>query len=267
VNKAFVTYLGTDSFLPGVLVLYASIGRFNEKYQVLILVSEAVSSGVIAILCQNSLNFIIVPVIQNPNQIEDDQRNYKYTYTKLRIFELFKYEKIVYLDADMLVCENIETLFDQPHFSAVSAGSLLRRNSTWKDLNSGLLVLEPKKQLFEKIINVVNDLSSSDSGDQGFLHSFFNSWPDHQSLHLDHKYNIPVGFLDEYCTESSFIFSYSRRKLKTNIAVIHFWGPLKPWNIDVHSLKRKTDDKTEQAIILWWDMYQRVIDQLRIYEE
>lgn len=262
-HKGFVTYLGSDDFLPGVLVLNESLTTYNTRYGLLILVSEMISSEIIELLDTNGVDFSIVEPIKNPNELFDDKRNYKYTYTKLRIFELFGYSKLVYIDADMMVCANIESLFDHPHFSAVIAGSLLPQNLHWKDLNSGLMVLEPKEQLFNKIMSCIDELPSSDGSDQGFLHSFYKDWPEHQELRLHHKYNVPAGYLDEYCADHGFKFSYSRKIMKTNIAVIHFLGPLKPWNINAKSFKRKTDDKVEQSIILWWDLYEQAINEIK----
>jgi alpha-N-acetylglucosamine transferase len=265
-KEIFVTYLGTDDFLPGVLVLSQSVKQHNHKYKLLILISESVSISIVELLSKNGFNIKIIKSIQNPNELYGDERNYKHTYTKLRIFELYNYSKLVYLDADMIICENIEQLFDKPHLSAVSAGSLLPQNRLWRDLNSGLMVLVPTRQLCNQVVKAIDSLPSKDGGDQGFLHSFFYEWPVNKNLHLEHKYNVPAGYLNEYCSTHSFEFSYGRKTLKTNIAAIHFFGALKPWNISMKYLKRKTDDKIEQALFLWWDTYKNAINNLRAFD-
>ena len=74
---------------------------------------------------------IINPVLDNNNH------RFFYTYSKLRIFEEIYFDKIVFLDSYMLICQNIDELFDKPHWSAVNARGWLQENSTWELFNSG----------------------------------------------------------------------------------------------------------------------------------
>jgi alpha-N-acetylglucosamine transferase len=252
---SFVTYLGTDNFLPGVLTLGHSLMRYNKKYELVVLVNETVSDNIIDLLIIKKIQFKIIKEIKNPQNLGDDKRNFKYMYTKLRIFEMFEYDKIVYLDADMLVCNNIEELFACPHMSAVIAGGLVPSNKLWKDLNAGLMVIEPDKNTFITLYSSINNLPSDDGSDQGFLHSFYESWPLKKSLHLNHKFNVPSCYIDEYCKSYEYRFSYTGKLLDTNISVIHYWGRYKPWEINIKQLKKKSTSKVKQALILWWDIF------------
>ncbi|MBB6113097.1 Glycosyl transferase family 8 [Mucilaginibacter lappiensis] len=261
-KNQFVTYLGTDHFLPGVLVLNHSL-RCCGGYRLLVLTTEHISDAVLQLFTRNAIEYRPIRSIVNPNDLREDPRNYKYTYTKLRVFELRGFEKVVYLDADMMVCTDPGELFDYPHFSAVVAGSLLPRNQSWKDLNSGLMVLEPSPALFDDMAALFEETPSGDGGDQGFLQNYFKAWPQHQELHLPHKYNVPAGFLNEYCQDHGFDFSYRRKKLRTNVSVLHFFGPLKPWDIKRNWFVRSTEDKLEQALLLWWDTYLLVLKSLK----
>jgi lipopolysaccharide biosynthesis glycosyltransferase len=258
INKAFITFLANDSFLPGILVLNLSLRENgNNNYPLEILVAELVSKKTIDLLKKALLKFRIVKEIENPYKFKNDIRNFRCTYTKLRIFELSCFEKIVYLDADMIVCENIENLFEKSHMSAVIAGAVMPENRSWQELNSGLLVIEPNNNLFKEMENLINELPSKDGSDQGFLHSFFNNWKFQSNLHLDHKYNIPNQYIDEYCKRYDFKFNYSNGNLiKKNIDIIHFWGSVKPWN------QRKPSNfpgqlRRNQSISMWWDLFER----------
>ena len=68
---------------------------------------------------------------------------------KISIFNLETFNKIVYLDSDMQVVQNIDELFDKPHMSAVRAGEDL----DW--LNSGIMVIEPNSTEFNKLLEIV----------------------------------------------------------------------------------------------------------------
>jgi alpha-N-acetylglucosamine transferase len=258
-KRAFVTYLGTDSFLLGVLMLKESLRSYTQLYDLLVIAAnEHVSDESIDILINSGIKVKIVQEITNPNEIVDDWKGFKYLYTKLRIFELVEYQKIVYLDADLLICDNIESLFDKPHMSAVIAGKLT--NPSWKDLNSGLMVVEPNQDLFNKMLSSIEKLLSN-GGDQGFLHSFYRNWPGNTSLHLPHKFNVPSYDLNEYCRDHGFNFCYNNGVLNTNIAAIHFWGVQKPWNLDEKLLKKESSDREVQALHLWWDTFYNFINK------
>jgi alpha-N-acetylglucosamine transferase len=109
-NYSFVTFLGTDSFLPGVLALNTSLKNYNKTYGMVVLVTDLITPTSILALESNCIKHKYVDRIKNPNKLENDERNFKHMYTKLRIFELDEFDKIVYLDADMLVCRNIEEI-------------------------------------------------------------------------------------------------------------------------------------------------------------
>lgn len=255
--KAVITYLGSDEFLPGLFVLDYSLKMHDVGVPLVVIVSEIVSETVISILKEKHIEFRLVSEIINPHRLENDWRNFKLTYTKLNIFALTEFEKIVYMDSDMLVCESIGTLFEKPHMSAVIAGSFVKENRAWVELNSGLLVIEPSKVIFNEILNSVNCLASKDGSDQGFLHSFFPDWRYKPHLHLDHKFNLPCSYLDVYCQDPESLFNYCGGKLVTrNVSILHFWSIPKPWHTKRRKLT-KNSNKHQQALQLWWDLFDK----------
>lgn len=259
---SFVSYLGTDNFLPGILALNESLIKYNTQFPFIVLLSVRVSNSVAKVLLAKRINFKYVQPVINPQKSILDERGFKYTYTKLQIFSLKEYEKIVYLDADMIICDNIESLFDKPHMSAVISGAAIPLNSCWKDLNSGLMVIKPDIKLVKEMRLSIRKLSSKDGSDQGYLQSFFVDWRSNKKLHLPHKFNVPFCYLDEYCNQKGFHFTYTKKKLRSKIPVIHFWGKVKPWDVNLNDFSRKTILKWEQAIFLWWDIYHSAIKDL-----
>ena len=89
--------------------------------------------------------------------------------------------------------------------SAVIAGGLIQDNN-WSEPNTGLMVIEPRKELFSQLLSATKLLPSKDGTDQGFLHSFYKNWPENQQLHLEHRFNVPVTYLDRYCENLNFKF-------------------------------------------------------------
>ncbi|SEW52328.1 glycosyltransferase [Chitinophaga arvensicola] len=254
-KKSFISYLATDDFLPGILVLHESLKNHNPHIPFLVITSDEVSSDTIKLLNYLSIPSKQVAPVNNPNPIINVNRNFRVTYTKLRIFELTEFSKIVYLDADMIVLGNIENLFHAPHMSAVIAGGFLPKNHSWEDLNSGLLVIEPDQRLFNRMIMQIDKLSSIDGGDQGFLQSFFPEWPTEKHKHLDHKYNIPTQYVDSYCH----LNNCSLAERSDKILIIHYWAYYKPWKYKQPENNRY---HYREAICIWIKHYDMIIESL-----
>ncbi len=262
-KKAFVTYLGSADFLPGILVLNESIQKHHD-IPLIVLVQHDIPHQTIVFLKNNLFDIQIVEEIKNPDFSETNERGFNCAYNKLWIFNMTGYDKLVYIDADMLVCENIETLFDKPYFSAVVAGALMPENKEWVQLNSGLMVIKPGIDLFNNMISMVGKLPSACRSDQGFLHSYYPDWPVHKELHLHHRYNVPAPCIETYCALHDFSFSYVDKSLHTkNISVIHYWGPYKPWDYDEETLAGMGESVYKTSIRLWWDYFEDATEKLR----
>jgi len=92
-------------------------------------------------------------------------------YSKLHLWNLLDYDKIVYMDSDMLVMQNIDNLFYE--FNELSACADLYPDT----FNSGIMVLQPNETTFYNMRTVYKNVSSYNVGDQGFLNWFFgNEW-------------------------------------------------------------------------------------------
>ena len=123
--KSFVTVLSTDGYLDGVLAMVVSLRRTNTTYPILCLVTPGISLTTVQILQEHGIPVHEVPLICSPFS----STSYKnVNYTKLNVYGLEVYEKLVYIDADMVVLQNIDELFEKPHMAACRAG----KNINWK---------------------------------------------------------------------------------------------------------------------------------------
>lgn len=88
--------------------------------------------------------------------------------TKLHAWRLTGYNKVVYLDADMLVLKPIAHLF------SISAHLAAAPDIGWPDaFNSGLLVLTPDLATFGALREYAVSSGSWDGADQGLLNDYF----------------------------------------------------------------------------------------------
>jgi alpha-N-acetylglucosamine transferase len=100
--------------------------------------------------------------------------------SKLHIFRLTQYQKIIYLDADVLPIRPLSHLFYIEHeFSAVP-------DVGWPDIfNSGVLVITPGHEKFDQLQDLLKEKGSWDGADQGIL----NEWRGDNWNRLSFTYN------------------------------------------------------------------------------
>ncbi|GKB33296.1 putative nuclease HARBI1 [Tanacetum coccineum] len=104
--------------------------------------------------------------IRNP-KAKDGKYN-TWNYTKFRLWQLTDYVKIIFIDADVLILRNIDFLFQMPEISAIANNGTL--------FNSGVMVIEPSNCTFRLLMNHINEITSYNGGDQGFLNEIFTWW-------------------------------------------------------------------------------------------
>lgn len=166
------------------------------------------------------------------------------TFTKIHCWNLTQFEKCVFLDADTLVVQNCDELFEREELSAAP-------DVGWPDcFNSGVFVYKPSAETFQKLIQFAQERGSFDGGDQGLLNSFFSDWARGDiSKHLPFLYNV---------TSAAF-YSYlpALKHYGQDLKIIHFIGAAKPWLQHFNFETRTVDapDHIRGLLQLWWDIF------------
>ena len=120
-KAAWVTLVTRASYLPGAVLLAYSIQKHTSKYPLIILTTPSFPEQLVGPLQQecnltNALHFSILPLSPPPHNLPSKliASRFEDTWTKLRVFELYKYgcETIVFLDADMLIRANMDEVFE-----------------------------------------------------------------------------------------------------------------------------------------------------------
>jgi len=232
-RRIFASLITTPEYIPGALALYHSLEQTRPTFPFVLFYTSAVSERVRPLLRRLEIRGEEIEDLRNPSPTRvGSNPNWDNTFAKLRLFGASQYSKIVYLDADMLVLRNIDILLQNPHLSAVNAGGMLPELHDWIMPNTGLLVIEPCDDEFNRILSSLGRLSVRDQSDQSFLHTLYPDWPAHEELHLDHGFNIFFTHLDAYHR----LFGYSlpdatrlSEDKRHDVSVIHFVGPRKIW--------------------------------------
>lgn len=111
IASACISLITNDSFLPGIIALSKSI-RTHSKYAFHIMVTNDVSESTLTRLRSLCDEVITVDAISNPYDQHQDVSWTSSALTKLNIWRLTQFEKIVYIDADAIVMSSIDELFD-----------------------------------------------------------------------------------------------------------------------------------------------------------
>ncbi|CAN4106897.1 unnamed protein product [Withania somnifera] len=229
-EEAYVTLLYGDEFLLGVRVLGKSIRDTGSTKDMVVLVSDGVSQYANQLLRADGWIVEKISLLANPNQVRP--KRFWGVYTKLKVFNMTSYKKVVYLDADTIVVKSIEDLFKCGKFCANLKHS--------ERLNSGVMVVEPSEKVFNDMMSKVTTLPSYTGGDQGFLNSYYvgfanahvyepnlppevlNSRKVPEMERLSTLYNADVGL---YMLANKWMVD------EKELRVIHYTlGPLKPWD-------------------------------------
>lgn len=250
-RNCFVTYLATESFLPGLVGLSVSLRRHNNTKLLVLVLETALTNKTINVIAHLKLEFRVVKQLHKDENYVQDFRNMRFTLSKLYCFSLFDFEKIVFLDADVVVLDNIENLFECPSISASIAGNFYPGNENWSELNSGVMVIDPNPDLFNKLIETLNSNTSypSDFSDQTIINRTFPDWSSNLNLHLHHRYNMPSIYLNYYLSTECKSLSTTNISISKYVSIVHYWGLPKPWNLD----KNKVEYNSHAAKI-WRDI-------------
>lgn len=266
-KRAYITLLTTDDYLHGLLVLIFSLREVKSKYECSVLITPNISLRTKSILAAHAIAYIEISDIPNPTDVHPSHR-WNRTYSKLHVFGLNQYEKVVFLDADMIILENIDVLFECEHLSAASSGSMLPACSDWTHMNSGLFVAVPDASLFSDMISCVGRVEALNGGgttntprsgsDQEFINAYYRDWKRCFKLHLDHRYNMLHYHLDGYNS----LFGYTLTAGPKRVAVIHYASYLKPWSLPSETIRTLMSGVQltleNQALRIWLETNSRI---------
>lgn len=114
VNQAYATLLSSTNYLEGVLVLHRSLEAVHSHYPLLVLVTEEVATPEIkAIFEEEGIFYSIVTELEYSLNTQDKHRGRPVlkTASKIHLFHQVNWDKLVYIDADVIVLHNIDDLF------------------------------------------------------------------------------------------------------------------------------------------------------------
>ena len=248
-NYTFATLLCDDKLLQATSVLvYSMINYAKTKYPVTIMALRNVSIEALMQLNKLGAEVVYVDMLEYPFKVTAGrlEQNKPCRYSKLQLWKMTQFEKIIYMDSDMMAVQNIDSIFvEYDEFSAVV-------DSYPGIFNTGIFLLEPNMTTYENMLATYKDVESYNVGDQGYLNWYFGKkWRSNTSYHLPLNYNVLIKYRD----------SVIWPMIKDNIKVVHFTAETKPWNIHFSQYAewKKNSDPT---LYFKWITTRRMVDHV-----
>ncbi|BGP47109.1 glycogenin glucosyltransferase [Rhodotorula kratochvilovae] len=257
---AFATLVTSDQYLPGALVTLHSLldiepaSPLQRDWTTVCLTTPA-TVGYATLQALTRAFDVVVGVESIVTQSWEElkllgRRDLAATLTKLHLFRLTQYEKVVFLDADTLVVRPLSHLFQLPH--RLSAAP----DQGWPDaFNSGVLVATPSLDTFDALMDMMRSRGTWDGGDQGLLNDFFPDW--HR---LSFTYNVTPSAYYTYAP------AYKRHG--QDVSVLHFIGADKPWNRGSRAAYDPDAASKDYYGLVgqWYDVFERHYGSISTYD-
>lgn len=204
---AITSSVQTASFAGLALNLAYSLQKYNDiealDAEMILLVRTEGEDGVSA---ENITKFEkvgwkvqVAEELEFENVDNGDIRSWhRHNLNKLHIWTWTQYEKIVFIDADVLCKGSISELFQVP-------GDLAAAPDVWWNVlidnrfNSGVIVLRPNLEEFRSLFKAVSDpeMHSPNDADQAFLNNYYKF----RYFGLPYKYNFNLVMLQHHRAE------------------------------------------------------------------
>ncbi|GJN14466.1 hypothetical protein PR202_gb01300 [Eleusine coracana subsp. coracana] len=166
-REAYATILHSASeYVCGAIAAAQSIRQTGSTRDLVILVDDSISDHQRQGLETAGWKVRIIERIRNPKATRDAYN--EWNYSKFRLWQLTDYDKIIFIDADLLILRNIDFLFAMPEITATGNNATL--------FNSGVMVIEPSNCTFQLLMEHINEITSYNGGDQGYLNEIFTWW-------------------------------------------------------------------------------------------
>lgn len=213
---SYATILSSENFLPGVKKLYKGIRKYSD-IEFTVFIDDNISESV-----KEKLQALGMTVIREKEPIfgesviseKQSKDRWNKTLFKLVIFKEYGFDKLVYLDSDLLIRGNLDDLFEKPEWSAVP-DKLFFPECGREGLNAGVITVVPSNRTYDALTNLVKKVAEKHEifGDQDVLNEYLTDWDTRGELHLGSEYNTCF---------------YSKKSNK-NPKVVHFIFESKPW--------------------------------------
>ncbi|XP_074314299.1 putative UDP-glucuronate:xylan alpha-glucuronosyltransferase 5 [Silene latifolia] len=246
-KQAYVTILhSSEAYVCGAVALAQSILLTNTTKDLVLLADETISNHSIIGLQAAGWKIKRIDRIRSPYAKVTAYN--AWNYTKLRVWQLIEYSKVMFIDSDFIVLRNLDHFFNYPQLAA--------RTDHKFYFNSGMVIIEPSECLFKTLMNNRLTLMSYNGGDQGYVNEVFTYW---------HRLTTNINSFKFFTKD----VEPDKRVVPMDRYAIHFFG-IKPWRCSKdHDCNWDREDLTKYASdqfhAWWWRVHDTMPNQLQLH--
>uniref|UniRef100_A0A7S3DSJ4 Nucleotide-diphospho-sugar transferase domain-containing protein n=1 Tax=Entomoneis paludosa TaxID=265537 RepID=A0A7S3DSJ4_9STRA len=209
-----------------------------------------------AIAYLEQLGFQVYNVPTLINSFFTHKNNEKITFSKINMYAMTNYTKIVFVDADLFFLDankSPDKLFEIYEGYPKPVG----RKIAEKDINSGFMVTRPNMTMYWDMVTKFNTLQSPKNGDQGFLNLYYHTFHEGFEYFPEDGFPQQVTNLYQHTTSPAL-----RDDISEDAEVYHPFGP-KPWQCPrtgycAHDQARAIKYIWPQMSDLFWEHYDQM---------
>ena len=266
---AYVTLCWDDSNILPTLVLFQQLRRVRSVKGEFAVMSNQLTAASIALLKKFGIKIYMIPSSLDTeigyvklSGVDLRDRD-AILWTKLYVWALADYRKILLLDADMVILKNIDHLFEMPELAAspmITPGEKImfygpkpEESTTWNTLkwrqlkpeeaetgvgkiglNSGLMILQPSLKRFHHMRALIKVLRHRPCcPTQEFIYRYFENLGKYHRLPSEYHVRVVTRMTNRE----------EALELRKRAYVYHFVG-IKPWKRDFTGIK-------DSYMLLW----------------
>ena len=184
------------------------------------------------------------------------------SFLKLRVAQLFNYDRVIYFDADAFPLGSLDNLFDIAKFPVEIAAPRAYWLKQPFVQSGGPMVIDPKKIFYDRdFLEPMNSTVGQVGGEMDWVNSHFQNKIDV----LDGFYALLIG---EWCPSDGIhqywqkFFGQSSEWVMQNAVMVHFIAQWKPWSLkDTEALESKCPKPQPELVKIyqkWWDTKAKV---------
>eukprot|EP00741_Cyanophora_paradoxa_P012567 tig00020614_g12143.t1 len=154
-GEAWITLATNSECVTGAVVLAYSLLKTNTTRQLVCMVTPEVPEIERLMLSLFFDRVVVVDPIEIPSATSPlGQGQVAGVFTKLRLFQLTEYKRLVWMDSDAIVVQNADELFDcHPPCGVIDMG-LFQTTEFGVTVNGGVLVMRPSAEDFAELLRL-----------------------------------------------------------------------------------------------------------------
>ncbi|CAF3394465.1 unnamed protein product [Rotaria socialis] len=250
VRLAVVSAIYSDDYVEGIEVLGYSLRRINIQADLILFYISNRLNQVTLDRCRKVGWFLYAVRRIEPPRFAIIYQRFHDQYTKLHIWSMMGYDRVLYLDADTLVIRDVNellygTIFEDDRDELLGVVEDVWQGQLGPNFNAGVLLIRPNVTIFNDMLIKMHNMAAYGSywAEQGFLNWYFKGSTGRLPLIYNFNNVLAIYHRDIY------------KRLRNRMKIIHYTY-YKPFHI------KKLNQLSDPSLIELWNMWNRMHDDM-----